>query len=365
MKKGCLSYALAGLLLVAGVPASAEDAVVHVYNWVEYIGKSTIADFERQTGIKVVYDVFDSNDVLQGKLLAGNSGYDVVVPTSPFLARLIGAKAFYELDHARLTNLSHMNPVLMKKLERFDPGNRFGIPYLWGTTGIGVNQELVKQALGENAPVNSWDLVFNPANMSKLKCGVAFLDAYDEIFPAVLNYKGLDPATSDTSVFRDQVMPVLDGVQPYITYYNSSKYINDLANGDICVALGWSGDILQAAARAKEANQPFTVSYTIPKEGTAIWFDMLAIPVDAPHKDNALAFINFLMDPKVIAGVSNTVRYANANKDSTPMVDPDILADPGIYPTDETNARSYTLLPYPQKVDRASLRMWTRLKTGR
>ncbi|MCB1693396.1 MAG: extracellular solute-binding protein, partial [Pseudomonadales bacterium] len=246
------------------------------------------------------------------------------------------------------------------------PGNQYGIPYLWGTTGIGVNEKLVKAALGDDAPVDSWDLVLDPKYASKLKdCGISFLDAYDEIFPAVLNYEGEDPTSQDVNLFKTKVEPVLEAVHPYIRYYNSSKYINDLANGDICAAVGWSGDVLQAAARAEEAHQPFKVSYSIPKEGTLIWIDMMAIPIDAPHPDNAHKFINFLMDPKVIAGVSNTVRYANGNKAADEFVDPDLLADKQVYPPADVRSKCYTLPPYPPKVDRQGLRMWTRIKTGR
>jgi putrescine transport system substrate-binding protein len=360
---------LLAVLLVSWLPGTlnaAEEPVLNVYNWADYIGETTLADFEARTGIKVVYDVYDSNDVLQGKLLAGNSGFDVVVPSSGFLARLISAGVFQPLDHARLPNLKHMDPTLLRKLEPFDPGNRHGLPYLWGTTGIGYNREMVASALGTDTPVTSWDTVFNPENMAKLsKCGISFLDAFDEVFPAVLAYKKLPPNEQDAAVFEREVVPVLESVSPHITYFHSSKYINDLANGDICVALGWSGDVLQAARRAEEAGQPFTIDYVIPTEGTSLWFDMMAIPVDAPHPDNAHRFINFLMEPEVIAKISDRVRYANANKSATPLVDKSITSDQRIYPPDSINAKNYTLAPYPARLDRQALRMWTRIKTRR
>jgi putrescine transport system substrate-binding protein len=360
-----LAVILAGLMF-APLTLAAEEKVLNVYNWVDYIGPDTLKIFEERTGIKVTYDVYDSNDVLQGKLLAGNSGFDVVVPTSGFHSRLIGAKVFQPLDHARLPNLKYMNPLLMSKLQTLDPGNQYGVPYLWGTTGLGINRELVAKALGEDVSLDSWAVVFEPENMRKLAaCGVSFLDAYDELFPAVLAYKGLDPRAQDVELFASAVVPVLEAVGPDVTYFHSSKYINDLANGDICVALGWSGDILQASDRAREANQPFIVEYHMPKEGTVLWFDMLAIPVDAPHPDNAHRFINFLMEPEIIAAVSNHVRYANANDGANTFIDPDVLNNPGIYPTPAASIKNFTLPPYPQRVDRKGLRMWTKIKTGR
>ena len=343
-----------------------EDKLLNVYNWVDYIGPDTIKIFEARTGIKVTYDVFDSNDVLQGKLLAGSSGFDIVVPTSGYHARMLQAGAFQRLDHTKLPNLKHMDPVLIKQLERFDAGNQYGIPYLWGTTGLGINRQLVTEMLGEDAPVDSWALVFEPGNLEKLKaCGVSFLDAYDELFPAVLAYQGLDPTAQDAELFKTAVVPVLAAVGPHVTYFHSSKYINDLANGDICVALGWSGDILQAGRRASEANLPFTIEYHMPQEGTVLWFDMLAIPVDAPHPENALKFINFLMEPEIIAGVTNQVRYANANLSANEFVDKSVLENAGIYPTKAMSEKNFILPPYPQKVDRQALRMWSRIKTGR
>ncbi len=343
-----------------------EEKVLNVYNWVDYIGDSTLLDFESRTGIRVVYDVFDSNDVLQGKLLAGSSGFDVVVPTSGFLARLIGANIFLPLDPTKLSNLKHMNPVIMDKVAQSDPGHRFGVPYLWGTTGIGFNRQLLEKVLGTDAPTDSWELVFNPKYLSKLSsCGVSFLDAFDEIFPAVLAYQGMDPYTMNVKVFKNSVVPVLEAVTPHVTYFHSSKYINDLANGDICIALGWSGDILQAASRAKEANMPFQIEFSSPIEGAALWVDMMAIPIDAPHPDNAHKFINFLMEPAVIADITNKVRFANANSAADALVNPEILSHPGIYPSAESSKKSYTLPPYPQKIDRQGLRLWTRIKTGR
>ncbi|MDB9942272.1 polyamine ABC transporter substrate-binding protein [Pseudomonadales bacterium] len=362
---GKLTGVLVGLMLA--LPGLAEeDKLLNVYNWVDYIGPDTIKIFEARTGIKVTYDVFDSNDVLQGKLLAGSSGFDIVVPTSGYHARMLQAGAFQRLDHTKLPNLKHMDPVLMKQLERFDAGNQYGIPYLWGTTGLGINRQLVTEMLGEDAPVDSWALVFEPGNLEKLKaCGVSFLDAYDELFPAVLAYQGLDPTAQDAELFKTAVVPVLAAVGPHVTYFHSSKYINDLANGDICVALGWSGDILQAGRRASEANLPFTIEYHMPKEGTVLWFDMLAIPVDAPHPENALKFINFLMEPEIIAGVTNQVRYANANLSANKFVDKSVLENSGIYPTKAMSEKNFILPPYPQKIDRKALRMWSRIKTGR
>ena len=352
-------------LSLGSVAMADEEKVLNVYNWSDYIAEDTIANFEKETGIKVTYDVFDSNEVLEAKLLAGNTGFDLVVPSLSFLARQIQAGVFMPLDKSRLHNYKNLDPELMQRVGTLDKDNAYAIPYLWGTTGIGYNVKKVKEVLGDDAPVDSWSLIFDPENLKKLKsCGVAFLDAPVEVIPAVLNYLGEDPNTFDASLIQGKAQDLLMKLRPYITYFHSSQYINDLANGDICVALGWSGDVLQAADRASEADNGVEVAYVIPKEGAAMWFDMMAIPKDAKHPQNALKFLDYLMQPKVIADITNYVWYANANKASTPYVDKEILEDPGIYPTPEAAAKLYTFKVLPPKVDRVYTRTWTRVKTG-
>jgi len=360
-----LSGMVAGALMAVSAGSLAADKTLHVYNWSDYIAPNTVADFEKQTGIKVVYDVFDSNEVLEGKLMAGSTGYDIVVPSSSFLARQLQSGVFLPLDRSKLPNYKNLDPDLMKKLEQHDPGNKYAIPYLWATTGIGYNVEKVKAALGKDAPVNSWDLVLKPENLEKLKsCGVSFLDAPEEIFATVLNYMGKDPNSSDAKDYT-AATDLLLKLRPSIRYFHSSQYINDLANGNTCVAVGWAGDILQAKNRAVAAKNGVDIAYSIPKEGALAFFDMLAIPKDAKNVDEAYQFINYLMEPKVMAQISNTVFYASGVKASLPFVDEAIRNNPGIYPTPETMAKLFTLKVQEPKLDRVRTRAWTKVKSGK
>lgn len=340
---------------------AAEEKVLNIYNWSDYIAEDTIAKFEAETGIKVVYDVFDSNEVLEAKILSGNTGFDLVVPSNDFLGRQAKAGAFQKLDKSKLSNYQNLDPKLMGILaDTVDPGNDYSVPYLWGTTGIGYNVEKVKAVLGEDAPVDSWDLVFKPENMEKLsKCGVGFLNAPTEIMAAALNYIGKDPNSTDPNDYKKDALALLKEVRPYVTYFHSSQYINDLANGDICVAIGWSGDVLQAADRAAEADNGVEVAYSIPKEGALAWFDLMAIPKEAKHPENAHLFINYLLRPEVIAEISNYVWYANPNPPSRKFIDAEILDDPGIYPTEEAQAKLYSSKMLPHKTSRAMTRAWT------
>lgn len=348
----------------AAAPAPAGDKVLNVYNWSDYIGEDTIAGFEAETGIKVTYDVMDSNEVLETKVMTGNTGYDIVVPSLTFLARQVQAGVYMPIDKSRLSNYGNLDPAFMALLATNDPGNTHSIPYLWGTTGIGYNVDKVREALGADAPVDSWALVFEPENLAKLKgCGVAILDTPSEIIPPVLHYLGEDPNSFDEAVIQKGV-DRLKQLRPHITYFHSSQFINDLANGDICVAVGWSGDIIQAKDRAEEAGKGVNVAYAIPKEGAPMWFDMLAIPKDAPNVDNAYLFLDYLLRPEVMAGIQNYVMYASANQAALPMVDEAVLGDPGIYPTEDTKAKLFTLAVLPPEVDRLFTRHWTTLKTG-
>ncbi|MBB3274936.1 MULTISPECIES: polyamine ABC transporter substrate-binding protein [unclassified Pseudoxanthomonas] len=344
---------------------AADEKVVNVYNWSDYIAEDTIPNFEKQTGIKVTYDVFDSDEMVETKLLAGSSGYDVVVPSLSFLGRQIQAGVFLPLDKSKIPNLKNVDPKLLERIALQDPGNQYAVPYLWGTSGIGYNEDKVKAAFGNTDVTGSWDLVFKPENLSKLKdCGVTVLDTPSELIPIALNYLGEDPHSFDPKVI-DKAAALLKGIRPYIRNFHSSSYINDLANGDVCLVVGWSGDVIQARDRADEAENGVHIGYSIPKEGAPQWFDMMAIPKDAKHVDNAYAFINNMLDPKVAAANTNFVTYPNAVPASKPMIEPSIANDPTIYPPAEVDAKLFTFAVLPPEVDRQYTRIWTELKTGK
>ncbi len=356
-----LMLASATLALIAG-SVSAEE--VRVYNWSDYIDEALLEKFEAETGIKLIYDVFDSNELLETKMLAGGSGYDVVVPSGTFLQRQISAGAFQKLDTSKLSNMGNMWDVVSSRTEQYDPDNAYSINYMWGTTGIGVNVGKVQEILGADAPIDSLELVLNPDNMSKLAdCGVHMLDAPSEMIPMALQYIGEDPDSHDPDVIA-KAEPILMAVRPHIQKFHSSEYINALANGDICVAIGWSGDILQARDRAAEAENGVEVAYNAAKEGALMWFDQMAIPADAPNPDAAHTFLNFIMDAQNMADASNYVYYANGNLASQPMLEEDVIGDPAIYPDAETLKTLFTTTPYPPKVQRVVTRMWTKIKSG-
>jgi len=359
-----LAAAAVAALPLASVAAVAQEKVLNVYNWSDYIDDSVLADFTAKTGIKVNYDVYDSNDILETKLLAGKTGYDVVVPTDRYLARQIAAGVYQKLDKSKLPNISHMWPAVMERVAAFDPGNEYSVNYMWGTTGIGYNVEKVKAALGDDAPTDSWALVFDPKYAEKLAgCGITFLDGGDEILPPALNYLGFSPNSTDPTELG-KAADLVKAVKPYVQKFHSSEYINALANGNVCVSIGWSGDVFQAQARAEEAKNGVEIAYSIPKEGAAMWFDQLAIPADAPHPEEALAFINYMMDPEVIAKCTNYVWYANGNKDSQPLIDKEILDDPAIYPPAEVMDKLFVVKAYGPKDQRLVNRLWTEIKSG-
>ena len=338
---------------------------LNVYNWSDYIAEDTIPNFEKQTGVKVSYDVFDSDEMVETKLLAGASGYDLVVPSLSFLGRQIQAGVFMPLDKSKIPNLAKVDPAMLERIALQDPGNRFAVPYLWGTTGIGYNVDKVKAIFGNTEISNSWDMVFKPENAAKLKdCGITVLDTPSELIPIALNYLGEDPHSFDPAVI-DKATRLLTGIRPYIRNFHSSSYINDLANGDICVVVGWSGDIIQARERAAEAGNNVHIAYSIPREGAPQWFDMLAIPKDAKHADNAYAFINYLLTPAVAAANTNYVTYPNAVPESRPLVDKSISEDGSLYPPAEVDAKLFTFAVLPPEVDKLYTRIWTQLKTGK
>ncbi|AZF66670.1 polyamine ABC transporter substrate-binding protein [Pseudomonas sp. 14P_5.3_Bac1] len=359
--KTLLALSLLGAMAGA---AQADDKVLHVYNWSDYIAPDTIANFEKESGIKVVYDVFDSNETLEAKLLAGKSGYDIVVPSNNFLAKQIKAGVYQELDKSKLSNYDNLNKSLLKAVSVSDPDNKHAFPYMWGSIGIGYNPEKVKAALGIDK-IESWDTILKPENLAKLKgCGVSFLDSPTEMLPVALHYLGL-PTDTQKKADLKQAEDLFLKLRPSIGYFHSSKYISDLANGNICVAVGYSGDIQQAKSRAAEAGGKVKVAYDIPKEGAGSFYDMVAIPKDAENVDAAYKFMNYLLEPKVMAAITNSVRFPNGNEKATPLVDKDITSDPGIYPSADVQAKLYAIADLPAATQREMTRSWTKIKSGK
>ena len=365
-------YRTFGLVFVAATVAVTTalgqpkgERVINVYNWTDYIAPGVIDDFTRETGIKVRYDTFDSNDTLETKLLAGKSGYDVVVPTAYFLERQIKAGVFQKLDKAKLPNLANMWPEITQRLATYDPGNQYAVNYMWGTTGIGYNAKKARDALGADGGIDSWDIVFKPENLAKFKdCGVHMLDSSDDILAAALHYLGLDPNTTkeaDLQAAADLMMKI----RPYVRKFHSSEYLNVMASGEICFVVGFSGDIKQSQKRAAEARNGVDIVYVIPKEGAQLWFDNLAVPRDARNVDDAHAFINYLQKPEVAARNSNFISYANGNLASQKFIDKAILDDKSIYPDAAMMSRLYTISAHDPKTQRLMNRLWTRIKTGK
>jgi putrescine transport system substrate-binding protein len=341
-----------------------EEKVLNVYNWSDYIAPEVVPNFEMEYGIKVHYDVFDSNEVLQTKLLAGQTGYDIVVPTANFLALQIKAGVFRKLDKSLLPNLKNVDPEIAKYFDALDPGMQYAVNYFWGTSGVGYNVDKIKAAMPD-APVDSFRMFYDPTVVKHFKdCGVTLLDAPDEVINTVFVYLGLQP-NSEKPEDLAAAEKTLMAIRPYVRYINSSKYIEDLANGEICLALGWSGDVGQAALRAREAKNGNNIKYLIPKEGAVLFFDMLAIPADAPHPKNAHLFINYLLRPEVSARNSSAVHFASSNSAAYSLIDPTIYNDRGIFPAPETTAHLTANLPRSQAYMRLLNRMWTRVKSGR
>ena len=358
MRRALSSFLL--LFLIGLMPARAER-VVNVYNWTDYIDPAALKRFTAETGIAVRYDVFDSLETLEAKLLAGHSGYDVVTPSNePSFSRLIRAGALMPIDRAKVPNWGNLDAALMRRVEGSDPGNKYGAIYLFGTIGLGINPDRIV-ALAPNAPLDSWDLIFKPETARQLApCGIAMMDSAIDVIPSVLRYLGKDPDSTDAADLA-AVEKTLMAVRPFIRTFAGGGNLEALATGQICLAVDYSGDVIQAAARAKGV----TVRYVAPKEGTEIGFDMLAIPADAPHKEEALAFIDFVLRPDVMAGITNVVRYPNAVPASRPMIRPELLADTNVFPTDAQIAGFFTIGPVPQAAERARTRLWARFKAGK
>ncbi len=351
--------------LLLALPAMAQERVVNVYNWTDYIDPYAIAQFQHETGIRVRYDVYDSLETLEGKLLAGKSGYDVVVPTSePTFSRLVRNGALLPLDRARLPNVAGLDAALMRQVEASDPGNRHGTIYLWGTIGLGVNEARVK-ALAPDAPLDSWDLLLKPDWARKVaRCGITMMDSAIDVIPSVLKYLGRSPDSTDAADL-DAVAKVLGTIRPHIRAFASGGAVEAMAAGETCLVLSYSGDVIQAAARADEAGKGVKLRYVAPKEGAQLWFDMLAIPADAPHPAEAHEFINFMLRPAIMAGITNQVRYPNAVPASASAIRPEVAADPAIAPPAELRARFFTIGAVSPEATRARARMWARFKSGR
>lgn len=364
MKKRCVSLTAISLAFLASAQVQADGRVLNVYHWSDYVAPDTISNFEQQTGIKVVFDVYDNNEVLEAKLLSGHSGYDIVVPSNPFLAKQIKAGVYQKLDRSQLPGWNNLNQDLLKTLEVSDPGNQYSIPYMWGSIGIGYNPQKVQAVLGD-VPMDSWEVIFNPEHISKLsKCGVSILDSPTEMLPAAMHYLGLPPDSEDVEHIK-QAEELLLKVRPYITYIHSSKYISDLANGNICVAVGYSGDLYQSKARAEEGSGDVRLAYQIPQEGAGTFFDMVGIPADAKNVTEAHEFINYLLQPQVMADLTNYLQFPNANNAATPLVDEEYRNDPGIYPSEDMLKKLYAFPDLSAKGQRAMTRSWTKVKSGK
>jgi putrescine transport system substrate-binding protein len=360
-----LAVATAAAVALSSQPTMGAERTVNFYNWSNYVAPGVLEDFTRETGIKVVYDTFDANETLETRLLAGKSGYDVVVPTAYFLQRQIKAGVFQKLDKSKLPNLANAWPVVMERLAVYDPGNQYAVNYMWGTTGIGYNAKVARKLLGPDARGDSWEIIFKPENLAKFSnCGVHMLDSADDIFPAALGYLGLDP-NSTKQADLEKAADLIAKIRPYIRKFHSSEYLSALATGEICLVVGWSGDIMQARSRAAEAKNGVEIGYAIPKEGAQMFFDNLAIPADAKNVPEAYELINYLYRPEVAAKNSNFLSYANGNLASQKFVEPKILNDSNIYPDEATLAKLFVITARDPATQRLINRLWTRVKTGR
>jgi putrescine transport system substrate-binding protein len=347
-------------------PATADAGsgkVLNLYIWSDYLAPNTLSDFEKQAGIKVHVAYYDANETLETKLLAGSSGFDIVVPSASYFERQIKAGVYLTLDKTKLPNLKNMDPQLMSRVARHDPGNAHGIIYMWGSNGIGYNEKMVR-ALMPDAPLDSWRLVLDPAVAAQVaKCGISVLDSPAEMLRGVYSYLGKDPNSQSAEDLALAEATLLK-IRPYIRNINSSEYIEALANGDLCIAVGYNGDVMQARDRAHEANKGIDIEYVVPKEGSILWFDMMAIPADAPNPDSAYAFMNYIMTPQVSADISNFKRYANANLASQPLVQPAVKDDPRIYPPPELREKLAVQTADSAEQTRAITRVWQKFKTG-
>lgn len=365
-KPALAAFAAASVALAAAAwlpPPAKADGELNIYNWTDYIGENTVANFEKEYNVKVRYDTYDGNETLEAKLVVGNTGYDIVFPSSSFFARQIKSGIYMKLDRSKLTNWSNLDQWVLQQQAGYDPGNVYAVPYMWGTNGFTYNVDMVEQRL-PGAPVDSLRMVFDPEVVSKFQdCGVSFLDSPEDVYPLALAYMGKDPKSQNP----DDIVAateMLMKVRPYIQLFDSQQYLNALPNGDRCIAMTWSGDYAVAAARAEEAGLKINLAYTVPKEGSNIWFDAMLIPKDAPNAENAHLFLNYMLRPDVIAECTNYTYYANGNAAARKLVLPEILDDPAIYPDAETQKRMFPSVVRDETVQRVITREWTRLKSG-
>jgi putrescine transport system substrate-binding protein len=351
------------LCAVAAAAGAAEEKILNVFTWPDYMAPNTIADFEAEFGIKVNYDTYDSTEMAEARLLAGRTGNDVVVHAERYSARLIPIGIYQPLDRSRLTLWDNLDPWVLEVLSRTDPGNRYGVPYLWGTTGFAHNVRMLRERMPD-APVDSGDILFRPEVARRFAdCGISFLDEPTDVIPMAMLYLGRDPNSIRPDDLAD-VERLLKGVRPYVRYFSSTKMLIDLPNEEVCVAMSWSGDYAQAMNRAREAGRPVELAYTMPKEGAVAWFDLWFIPADAPHPGNAHLFLNYLLRPEVIGAISNETRYAAANRKVGPYLLPEVRDDPAVYPTEEMRRRLHQGYLHSPKEERLRTRLWSRVKTG-
>ena len=361
---------LVALMLFSGfgsiAPAMAQDKpTLNVYNWAEYVAPDTIPGFERQTGIKVQYDTYDSNDILQAKLLTGKSGYDIVVPTTNYAARQIQAGLFQKLDKSLIPNWKNLDPQIMAVLEPIDPGNQYLVPWGYGTNALGLNATKAQEILGAGTKLNDWSILFDPAKVEKFaSCGISILDEAAQVFPAALHYLGKNPNSSNPDDYRE-ALTLLKQIRPFVRQFSSSGYIDELASGDLCLVYGYSGDVLIAADRAKQANRPYTIGFFLPDDGAPAWFDTMAVPADAPSPKGAFEFINYMSEPQVSADVTNNMFYPNANKAARSLVVAEVANNPAIYPPPEVASKLFVIQTQPLNILRLQTRLWAELKSGR
>lgn len=358
-----LAAAASGLAMPYVRRARAGSGTVNVYNWSDYIGESTIADFTAETGVKVVYDLYASTEEMEAKMLAGSTGYDVVLQSGIKLPQMIKAGVYQKLDKAKLTNWNNLDPEILKTLEGFDPGNEYGVPYMWGSVGFTFNLDMVKKVLPD-ADLESLETIFKPENAEKLAtCGLSILDSPTDVGPMVLKYLGLDPDTAGPEQYQKMV-ELFARIRPYIATFDNSNYLTTIPNGEVCAVNSWSGDYSVARSRAAEAGIKMDLAYFVPKTGAPAWVDVWALPKDAPNLENAYLFLNYMLRPEVVAACSNFIGYANANKAATPLVNKETVNDPAIYPDAATRARLFTPKPLTPEQEQALTRVWTEIKTG-
>jgi putrescine transport system substrate-binding protein len=358
-----LSMLALSTAVLSGGASAAEDKTVNIYFWYDYVPADTIAEFEKQTGIKVVYDTFDAVEMLTTKALTGGSGYDLIMPGASIVGQYIKAGAIQKLDKAKLLNAKGLNPDIMAFLARQDPGNAYAVPYAYGTTGIIYNKAKIAARM-KDAPVDSLDMIFKPEVASKFgDCGIAMVDSPEGVMSIALNYLGFNPFSTDEGEIR-KAAELLTAIKPYVRHFKSGSIMSEMAAGDLCLALGWSGDAIGAATRAVDAKSGVDVGYSIPKEGTEIFFDVITIPVDAPHPENAQAFMDFLLTPQIAARFTNATLYPNAVEAAAPMIDETVRDNPDIYLSKETMKHLFAAQPRDQKSLRLVTRLWTGFITG-